>query len=184
MAEIYLCASWSDGSVSHEAMQLDGRFPSQPKESGWRFAGEVKDGGAWVRSANDQNCQEYLNRVAARRLDLDGLTLVGWRRLSDSEHRAFSQDRTYREALEDVGGKLQHNMAKAKELHRAYLRHVNGDKLMLLDRQWVDAMAANKRPEADAIEAKRKAMRDRVNDPAIDAAKSIEELKAVTPIEG
>jgi hypothetical protein len=165
-------------------MQLDGRFPSQPQEPGWRLASEVDGGGRWVRASSDKNIQDYMDRVAVGRLERDGVTLVGWRRLGDAEHQQFNQDRIYRDALEDKAGKLQYNIDKAKELHRAYLRHVNGDKFMVLDRQWVDAMASNKRQDADAIEAKRKAMRDRVNDPAIDAAQTIEELKAVTPIEG
>lgn len=175
--EIYLVARWSDGSVSHEAMQLVGRFPSQPVEKGWRPMGD----GTWGRASSDANCEEYLARVAQRRMELDGLTLLGWRRLSDDEHKMFERDRVYRDAMEDVGGKVGHNMAKARELHRAHLRHKNGDRFMTLDREWVNKSAAGDKRGADDVEAERKRLRDFVSDPRIDAAATLDELKTIVP---
>jgi hypothetical protein len=205
--EVYAAITRADGSVVHVAVQLVGRFPTAPNRF-WQLLDDdlwsrlkllvlkLKGRPPWATYGREPT-DEAINYECMRldyawtnRFDEYGQPLppepgmVSWRRISDAEHQMFNQDRIYRDALEDAGGKIQHNMTKAKELHRAHLRHVNGDKFMALDRQWVDAMAANKRPEADAVEAKRKAMRDRVNDPAIDAAKTIEELKAVTPIEG
>ena len=171
--EIYLVARWSDGSVSHEAMQLDGRFPAQPTENGWRFVSD----GTWVRASNDANCAEYLVRVAQRRLDLDGVTLLGWRRITQQEHELFERDREYRNALEDVDGQCQHNMVKARELHRTCLRHQNGAKLLLLDREWVDCAAKGDTGGASAVEAKRQALRDALTDPQIEACTNVIELK-------
>lgn len=175
--EIYLVARWSDGSVSHEAMQLAGRFPAQPAETGWRFAGD----GTWVRASSDANINQYLGRVAQRRLELDGLTLVGWRRITAQEHAMFERDRTYRDAMADDGVTLSHDMTKARELHRAFIRHQNGDRFMTLDREWVDASASGDTAKAQQIAAQRDALRNFVNDPRIDAAQTLDELKVVVP---
>jgi len=175
--EIYLVARWSDGSVSHEAMQIVGRFPAQPTERGWRAAGD----GTWVRASSDANCIEYLARVAQRRLELDNITMTGWRRLADDEHRMFERDREYRDAMEDAGGRIGHNMPKARELHRSRLRHINGDRFLRLDREWVNASASGNAAEARDVENKRKALRDMVDDPRIEAAQTLDDLKAVMP---
>lgn len=178
MAEVYICVALSDGSVVHIAYQTEMRAPKYP-------------GGPWVgpnalgvftRDSSDANIEYEVSR-AARHWRQDGKETVSWRRLSDAEHQVFNQDRDYRNALEDVGGKLQHNMVKARELHKAVLRHWNGDKLLMLDREWVDASADGKKADADAVQAKRQALRDFVNDPRIDAAQTLAELKALVPPE-
>lgn len=179
-SEIYIVVSRSDGSVAHIAFQTRGRFPSQPK-GGWERDPEGDKGFGWKREATDANIEYELARHSANWGRMGDPTLVGWRRLSLEEHEMFNKDRVYRNALKDDGGKIKHDMPKARELHKARLRHLNGDKFMSLDRQWVDASASGKKSEADAIEAKRKALRDFVNDPRIDAAQTIEELKLIVP---
>jgi hypothetical protein len=205
--EIYIAVTRTDGSVVHVAVQLVGRFVQAPNQY-WQLLDDnlwsrmkllvlkLKGRPPWAtygREPTDQAINYECMRLDyswTNRFDDKGQLLppdpgmVSWRRISDAEHELFTKDRQYREALEDVGGKLKHNMTKAKELHRAHLRHVNGDKFMQLDRQWVDAMASGDKQGADDVEKIRKKMRDRVNDPLIDAAQTIEELKAVTPIEG
>lgn len=183
MAEVYIGISRDDGSVVHYAFQTFMRCPVNPGGP-WRRV----DGG-WERDASDANIEfdvMRLTRYWASRKDEAGnpdpdAAMVGWRRLTQAEHDMFEQDRHYRDALEDTGGKIQHNMTKAAELHRARIRHDNGDKFLTMDREWVDAMARGDKLAADAVEAQRKAMRDSVNDPRINAARSIDDLKAIAP---
>lgn len=176
--EFYVVARWSDGSVSRESIQLLMRCAGTPVEVGW-----FKTPQGWRRVATVAVVEGYLARVAQRRQELDGLTLLGWRALSPSENEMFNRDREYRNAMEDVGGRIQHNMVKARECHRERLRHINGDRFMGLDREWVNASAAGDSVAADAVEAQRKALRDLVDDPRIDAAQSLDELKLIVPPE-
>jgi len=177
MSEIYICVSRTDGSVAHVAFQTDGRFPSQPK-GGWRKDGE---GFVWRRDATDANIEFELARITANWSRQGDPTMTGWRRLSAQEHEIFNQHRHLRDALEDVAGKIQHNMPKAREAHRQHLRHYNGDKLLGLDREWVNASVAKNQSGVRAVEQKRKALADTVVDPRIDAAQTVEELLQVTP---
>lgn len=175
--EHYLVVVWSDGSISHEAMQLEMRANVPPKEVGF-----VRGfNGTWRRLPTNEAIESHLARVAQRRLELDNVTLVGWRTLTLEEHLMFGQNREYRAAMEVVGGTIQYNMAKARECHRERLRHINGDRFLRLDRQWVNAFASGDRAAADSVEAVRKELRDLVNDPRIDAAQTLEELKLVVP---
>lgn len=177
--EIYLAVSRSDGSVAHVAFQTEGRFPSRPL-GGWEKA---PDKFVWTREASDGNIEFELARVNANWSRMGDPVMVGWRRLSDEEHRVFETDRVYRDALTDVDGKLQHDMPKARALHKAYLRHQNGDRFMTLDREWVDKSARGDAAGAAAIEARRQALRDFVDDPRIEEAATVEELKRVVPDE-
>lgn len=177
MSEVYVVAQRSDGSVAHIAFQTTMRAPGRPVGP-WSLNETT---GVWEREASDENIEFELARHSRQWSRLDGLTLVDWRRLSQSEHELFETDRTYRDAIELVGGTLQHNIVKARDLHRAALRHSNGDKFMLLDRQWVDASASGDVREAEAVEAKRKSLRDFVLDPRIDMAVNLDELKRIVP---
>lgn len=183
--EIYIAVSRTDGSVVHVAFQTFMRCPVSPGGP-WR---PVANG--WERDSSDANIEFELarfNRMWANAKDETGLpapdpTMISWRRLSQAEHEMFNQNRHLRGALEDVGGKIQHNMPKARELHREHLRHYNGDKLIGLDREWVNASVEKNKAKIDAVEAKRKELADSVVDPRIDAAQTVEELLQVKPVE-
>lgn len=174
--ELYIGVSRSDGTVAHVAMQLEGRFPSRPR-GGWTLV----DGATWKREGSDANIEYELARINQNWVRTGDATMVGWRILSPAEHEMFNQNRQHRNALEDVGGKIQYNMVKARELHREFLRHYNGDKLIGLDREWVNASAAKDTLAVTAVEAKRAALAASVTDPRIEAAQTIEELLLVAP---
>lgn len=188
MSELYVAATWSDGSVSHHAIQLEGRFPSQPK-GGWSKA---EGGLAWKREATDANIEYEMARYAFYRMNTDGLGLMGWRRLSQAEHDLFEQDRpngkpttrpytggTYRNALVDRAGKIEHDIVKARDCCREELRRQRRNAMLVLDGQWMGATGQGKKAEADAVEAERQKWRDAPADPRIDAAGSVEELKQI-----
>lgn len=176
MSEVYICIVRTDGSVAHYAFQTRMRSPFPPSGS-WTLG---KDG-YLTREASDANIEFDVERLDRSWTRVGDPAVVDWRRLTQEEHALFEQDRDYRNALEDAGGTLRHNIIKARELHRAVLRHKNGDKLMFLDRAWLDCSASADALGAIAVEAKRKMLRDFVNDPRIDTATDVATLKTITP---
>ena len=71
------------------------------------------------------------------------------------------------------------NMAKARDIHRAKMREARAPILAALDVQFQRALETN--ADTTSIVAKKQALRDVTVDPAIDAAQTTEELKAVWP---
>jgi hypothetical protein len=200
MNEVYIAVTRTDGSVAHYAFQCKGRFFKQPL-GGWEKADETlwrklvrfvtrDPWTTWLREPTEANILydlDRLNRSWANRVDETGKSdpdalMVRWRMLTQAEHEAFERDRTYRDAMVDDGA-LSHDMVKARALHRAHLRHLNGDRFMTMDREWLDAAASGDTAKAAEVEAKRRYYREFVNDPRIDAAQTLAELKTVLPDE-
>jgi hypothetical protein len=97
------------------------------------------------------------------------------------EPDALPVDRTFRDAwtLTDAG--VVHDMAKARAIKRDMLRAERTPLLAALD---VEYQRADERKDDAAkatIAAKKQALRDVTSDPAIDAAATVEELKALKP---
>jgi hypothetical protein len=90
-------------------------------------------------------------------------------------------DRTFRDAWAIDGGKLGHDMVKARELHKNALRELRAPLLRALDVDYMKAHEAGDTVRLAEIAQKKKVLRDVTADPAIDAAKTPEELKAVIP---
>lgn len=89
------------------------------------------------------------------------------------------QDREYRGAWELQGDVIGHNMDKAKDIYRDRLREARAPLLSQLDVSYMQAdEAGDAKAKADVV-AQKQALRDVTDDPAIDAATTIEELKAV-----
>lgn len=88
------------------------------------------------------------------------------------------QDRTFRDAWTiDCGV----DMAKAREIHRKKLREMRAPLMAALDVQYMRADEAGDTAAKSSISAKKQALRDVTNDPAIDQASSPDELKGVLP---
>jgi nitroimidazol reductase NimA-like FMN-containing flavoprotein (pyridoxamine 5'-phosphate oxidase superfamily) len=62
---------------------------------------------------------------------------------------------------------------------RRNLRHERGARFLELDAQWMRATGQGRQAEVAAIEKKRQALRDAPADPRIDAARNLEQLKAI-----
>ena len=73
------------------------------------------------------------------------------------------------------------NMTKAREIKRDQLRAERKPLLEQLDVEFMRAQEQGDQAKADEIAAKKQALRDVTDDPAIDAATTPEELKAVRP---
>lgn len=173
MAEIYVAIERSDGTVAHMAFQTECRAPSRPQGQ-WMPAAN----GAWAILPTDENIAFEVSRVA-KMWEADGVSVVSWKRLTNAEHEQFNEFRQHRDALELVSGKIQHNMAKARELHRDLLRHQRAEKLLVLDAAHTGATALGDKGRADNIEAMRVELRDLTSDPRIDAATTVGELAQV-----
>lgn len=91
------------------------------------------------------------------------------------------QDRSYRNAWTHDGKAVVHDMPKAREIHRDKMRVARAPLLEDLDRQHTRAVGRKKQSEADAIEARREELRNVTDDPRIEAAPTIEKLKAIWP---
>jgi len=91
-------------------------------------------------------------------------------------------DRTYRNAqvAHPTEARVEHDMEKAKELHRDMLRGQRTEQLLVLDREWMAATRAKDQAAVDAVDAQKQVLLDVTDDPRIEAATTIEELKQVT----
>jgi hypothetical protein len=90
-------------------------------------------------------------------------------------------DKTFRAAWALVGEAITVDMPKARTIHRGRLRVMRAPLLAALD---VDYQRADERGDAaekTRIAAEKQALRDVTDDPAIEAARTPEELKAVVP---
>ena len=87
-------------------------------------------------------------------------------------------DRTFRNAWK---ADLSVDMAKAREIRKGHLRELRAPLLAALDTAYMRADEAGDVAEKAKIAAKKQALRDVTSDPAIVAAKTPEELKAVLP---
>ena len=92
-------------------------------------------------------------------------------------------DRSYRNAwkFDHNQKKMDHDMAKAKEIHKEKLRVLRAPKLAALDIEYQKADEENNGQLKKQIADKKKALRDVTSDPSIEAAKNIEELKLAIP---
>jgi hypothetical protein len=91
------------------------------------------------------------------------------------------QDRTFRDGWKLDGKTIGHDMAKCREIHKDRLREARAPKLAALDvdyqRADEDGDSARKRD----IAKRKQELRDVTKHPDIEAAKTVEELKAVWP---
>lgn len=92
-------------------------------------------------------------------------------------------ERTFREAwtlgANPEAGVISVDMAKARDIWREKIRLARGPELLALDASFMKALETG--ADTSAIVAQKQALRDAPADPAIDAATTPDELKAVQP---
>jgi hypothetical protein len=86
----------------------------------------------------------------------------------------------FRDAWTFKGGKIGHDMAKAREIHRATIRRHRAELMAVLDIQFMRAVEEG--ADTKAIVAEKKRLRDAPADPRIEAAKTVDELRTVWPL--
>jgi hypothetical protein len=146
--------------VSKEPIPVD-RFLRR-----WPVEGAVAE---WAETED-----EWMARIAAK----DVPAGVPFEIVDASEIPA---DRTFRNAWKCGAGKIEHDMAKCREIQKNRLRELRAPKLAALDVEFMRALEAGDTAKCAEIAAQKQALRDVTKDPAIAVAKTVEELKAAVP---
>ena len=94
---------------------------------------------------------------------------------------AIPQDRTFRNAWRQNETLVQHDMVKAREIHRERLRQARMPLFAANDIAIRDAQLEGDAAALAAAVTRRNALRDVTADAAIEAAQTPEELKAAMP---
>lgn len=130
----------------------------------------------------DENGVRHLSEAdwRAHVLERNGLTEKDVTDLPD-DWAPPDGDRAFRNAWVLTGKDVTVDMPKARELHRDRLRVLRAPKLAELDMQYLRADETKDETEKARIATEKQALRDVTADPAIEAATTPEELKAVIP---
>jgi hypothetical protein len=191
MAEIDL----SDDVVTVAATRADGgltvsRFITQtyraPTEE------EIRNGAPLVKIPNGRPREitpEVVNEVYGRRLQLiaegkkpPGSEIVTWE-FVPNDYLDEDTDDTFRNAWVHEHGKGQrkpdHDMPKAREIQRVYLRKARIAEFDRLDNDYRIADEAGDQNAKKEIGTLRQKFRDVTDDPRIEQAQTVEELKAL-----
>jgi hypothetical protein len=152
-------ADWQTDTISGHTIE----FPTADQViAGWPTADEMRALGAKDEEIHAQPRRDDVAAVAV-------MTEV-------------PTDRTFREAWCCSGSsKIECDMPKARDIHRDRMRRARQPKLDELDRLHNRALGRRRQAEADNIEARRELLRNVTDDPAIEAAQTPDELKAVWP---
>lgn len=122
--------------------------------------------------------REITDELIEADLDKCGLNRVSWHIVSEDE----LPDREFRDAWAMSGKSVAIDMPKARDIYRQSLRAVRAPILAALDVEYQRADEMDDRAAKTAIVAKKQALRDAAADPAIDAARTLADLKAIQPM--
>ena len=97
--------------------------------------------------------------------------------------KAIPQDRTFRNAWQDMGAEnaIEVNMAKARNIQRDKLRELRKPMLERLDVDYMRADEGDDETKKAAIILQKNALRDVTKDPSIESAQTPDELKLTIP---
>lgn len=106
---------------------------------------------------------------------------VGWR-FVPNDFVDQNTDRTYRNAWKDTPGKNKpdHDMVKAREIHKEKLRVKRIPLLEALDLEYQKADEVGDTKKKKEIADQKQILRDVTDKPEIEAAQTVEELKQIT----
>lgn len=112
-------------------------------------------------------------------LGIAKVPVQSWRFIEPHE---LPQERTYRDAWKDTGRSIEHDMSRAREIHRTHLRAARSPLFEKLDAAYQKADEAGNTKTKKEIAARRQALRDVTEHPAIEAAATVDDLKMVWPL--
>lgn len=157
----FVALSFADGSVGIMQFALAPRLPAGALPPGY-------DPGTGLREATDE--------AIAHEIARSGLQPTGWRRISPEDLPAT---RAYRGAWTDTGVRIEHDMVKARDIHREKLRRARAPLLAALDVEYQLADEQNDTKGKRAVAARKQALRDAPADPRIAQAETIEQLASI-----
>jgi len=166
----FIAITLDDGSTAIMGFVTQGRGSTLPAGAQWTS----EAAGWWKREPTDENVIEEIARMSSGA----GPQPSRYRRIAQAD---IPQDRTYRNAWKDDGQAIVHDMAKAREIHRDRLRQMRVQLFEVNDIALADALAERDEPKRLEAIAQRNALRDVTKAPAIDAAQTVEDLKAAIP---
>ncbi len=117
----------------------------------------------------------FVARIAAKDLPETATDVTA---LDDADLPA---DRVFRDAWRITGGAVAVDMPAAREIYRTQLRQIRAPLLAALDVAFIRTLETGDVVEQAAVIARKQALRAVTEDPAIDAAQTPEQLKAVIP---
>ena len=132
---------------------------------------------AWSQDTAPETVAAEIAR-ASLSFDPEKVPVVGWRFVDLGD---IPEDRTYRNAWRDRSGQIVHDMVHARVLHRDLLREWRAPRLAELDTAYLRADETNNEALKAQIAQEKRQLRDMPTDPRIEAAQTIEELKALLP---
>lgn len=123
---------------------------------------------------------DYIEAIIAKHNWQGGQAAVSWE-FAPNDIVGELTDRTFRNAWKANSRRIEVDMPKAREIHRANLRLLRTPMLEVLDTEYLRADESGDQQAKRQIAARKQALRDMPADPAIDSAQTPEELKAVLP---
>jgi plasmid stability protein len=100
--------------------------------------------------------------------------------IRDAASLTVPSDRTFRGAWQFNGNAVEEDMAEARDIHRDALRAERSPRFDALDAEWFRAAETADTDAQASVAAQKQALRDVTADARIDAAKTPDELKALT----
>lgn len=101
------------------------------------------------------------------------LPILSWEEIEESD----LPERTYRDAWITKGGKkIDHDMVKARDIHKEILRVARLPLLLPLDNEYRLAEENNDLNKKEEVRVKKQILRDVTKHPGIEKAKTVEEL--------
>lgn len=143
----------------------------------WYITKSYYDNGTvhWEKELTPEGVQLQIERlhqvIPARQVPVKR-----WRITTEAE---VPTDRTYRNAWRDTGTSIVHDMVHARNLHRDMLREARTFQFTELDLEYMKADELDDKETKKRVVAERQRLRDITKHPAIEAAQTIEDLKAV-----
>jgi hypothetical protein len=152
-----------------------------------RFAKSEPNGGVTIiAAAPKEHLQEIFGpewndeQYRAHVLERNGLTEADVVELPD-DWTPPDGDRTFRNAWTLSGAQITVDMPKARDIWRQKMREARAPLLQALDVEYMRADEAGDGAAKTRIAAEKQALRDVTADPAIEAAQTPDELKALWP---
>ena len=142
-----------------------------------RYALKMNDGSVAIMQIPSEHEDSSPENWIKKWPESERAKVVSFHAIQDAE---IPTDRTYRNAW-TWNGKIEHDMTKARNVHRDRMRHARKPKLEALDAAYLRADEVGDAVLKSQISLQKQALRDVTAIPAIETAISVEQLKTVWP---
>ena len=142
-----------------------------------RYAIKMNDGSVAIMQIPDEYRNMIPTEIIKKWPESERTKVVSFHAIADTD---IPVDRTYRNAW-SWNGKIEHDMVKARNIHRDLMRQSRKPKLETLDAAYMRADEVSNTSLKAQIANQKQALRDVPAIPAIETAATIEQLKTVWP---